>query len=237
MDRIDVEILWTLKQSQSHYLKEIDIRKNNPKLTNNNELEAKLRYLEEGKFIEAVPAVFGSGHLLRKSGNDLFWDGKLKKRILNLLFVYDYTLADLNRLLCDDSDNVFRTIQLMQKEHPLLVKRNDSLSNGETHYTITSVGETYVLPNFVEQQPTNVESFSQIHIGQINIQNFETKIDELIFQVDKEPNLSVENKTIFKEKLTNLKKAWSETYQFGQPILQQLTLDGLKELFPKSPLL
>ena len=79
MDEIDVEILWTLKQSESHYLKEIDIKKNNPKLTGNNELESKLRYLEEGKFIEAVPAVFGYGHLLKKTGNDLFWNGKLKK--------------------------------------------------------------------------------------------------------------------------------------------------------------
>jgi len=66
MDEIDVEILWTLKQNESHYLKEIDIKKNNPKLTGNNELESKLRYLEECKFIEAVPAVFGYGHLLKK---------------------------------------------------------------------------------------------------------------------------------------------------------------------------
>jgi len=236
MDKIDVEILWTLKQSESHYLKEIDIRKNNPKLTDNDELEAKLRYLEEGKFIEAVPAVFGYGHLLKKSGNDLFWNGKLKKRILNLFYVCDYTLSDLNRLLCDDSDNVSRIIELLQEEPSLLVERHGGSSDGVIHYAITSLGKTCAHPNFV-QRSTDVESFSQIHIGQINVQNFETKIDELILEVDKEPNLSEENKTIFKEKLTNLKKAWDETYQFGQPILQQLTLDGLKELFPKSPLL
>jgi hypothetical protein len=236
MDEMDVEILWTLKQSESHYLKEIDIRKNNPKLTDNDELEAKLRYLEEGKFIEAVPAVFGYGHLLKKAGNDLFWNAKLKKRILNLLYVCDYTLSDLKRLLCDDSDNVSRTIQLLQEEPSLLVERRGGSSDGVIRHTITSLGETYAHPNFI-QRPTNVESFSQIHIGQINVQNFETKIDGLILEVDKEPNLSEENKIIFKEKLTNLKKAWGETYQFGQPILQQLTLDGLKELFPKSPVL
>ena len=192
--------------------------------------------MEEGKFIEAVPAVFGYGHLLKKSGNDLFWNGKLKKRILNLLYVHNYTLLDLKRLLCDTSDNVSRTIQLMQEDSPLLVKKHDSSSDGVIRHMITSLGETYALPNFAEPQ-TNVESFSQIHIGQINVQNFETKIDELILEVDKEPNLSEENKITFKKKLTNLKKAWGETYQFGQPILQQLTLDGLKELFPKSPVL
>jgi hypothetical protein len=236
MDKVDVEILWTIKQTESHYLKEIDIRKNNPKLTDHNELEAKLRYLEEGKFIEAVPAVFGYGHLLKKSGNDLFWNGKLKKRILNLLYVCDYTLSNLKRLLCDNSDNVSKTIQFLQGESPLLVEMLGSSSDSVVHYAITSLGETYAHPNFVER-PTDVESFSQIHIGQINVQNFETKIDELILEVDKEPDLSEKNKTIFNEKLTNLKKAWGETYQFGQHILQQLTLDGLKELFPKSPVL
>ena len=236
MDKIDVEILWTLKQSESHYLKEIDIRKNNPKLKDSSDLEVKFRYLEEGKFIEAVPTVFGSGHLIKKPGNDLFWDGKLKRRILNLLYVDDYTLTDLNRLLFEDSDNVSKEIKLLQEETPSLVKKQENSSDDARYYTITSAGETLVIPNFVPQQSTNIESFSQIRIGQINIQNFETKIDELIIQVDKEPNLSKEVKTTFKEKLLNLKTAWSETYQFGQPILNQITSDVLKDLFPKSPL-
>jgi len=65
VDRIDVEILWTLKQTESHYLKEIDIRKNNSKLTDNAELKPKLRYLTEGRFIESLAAVFGSGYILK----------------------------------------------------------------------------------------------------------------------------------------------------------------------------
>jgi len=223
--QMDVEILWTLKQSEFHYLKEIDIRKNNLKLTDNDELEAKLRYLEEGKLIETVPAVFGYGHLLKKAGNDLFWNDKLKKRILNLLYVCDYTLSDLKRLLCDDSDNVSKTIQLLQEEYLLLFERLGGSSDGVIRHVITSLDETHAHPNFV-QLSTNVTSFTQIHIGQINVQNFETKIDELVLEVDKEPNLSEENKITFKEKLTNLKNAWNETYQFGQPILQQLTLEG-----------
>ena len=223
--QMDVEILWTLKQSEFHYLKEIDIRKNNLKLTDNDELEAKLRYLEEGKLIETVPAVFGYGHLLKKAGNDLFWNDKLKKRILNLLYVCDYALSDLKRLLCDDSDNVSKTIQLLQEEYLLLFERLGGSSDGVIRHVITSLDETHAHPNFV-QLSTNVTSFTQIHIGQINVQNFETKIDELVLEVDKEPNLSEENKITFKEKLTNLKNAWNETYQFGQPILQQLTLEG-----------
>ena len=223
--QMDVEILWTLKQSEFHYLKEIDIRKNNLKLTDNDELEAKLRYLEEGKLIETVPAVFGYGHLLKKAGNDLFWNDKLKKRILNLLYVCDYALSDLKRLLRDDSDNVSKTIQLLQEEYLLLFERLGGSSDGVIRHVITSLDETHAHPNFV-QLSTNVTSFTQIHIGQINVQNFETKIDELVLEVDKEPNLSEENKITFKEKLTNLKNAWNETYQFGQPILQQLTLEG-----------
>ena len=234
MDQTDVEILWTLKQTESHYLKEIDIRKNNLRLTNNDELKAKLRYLAEGRFIESVPAVFGSGYILKKSGNDLFWNGKLKNRILNLLYVDDYTSNDLNRLLCESSDDVSRFIQHLQENSPSLIKKYNDSSDGIIRYTITSSGETFSLPNFAEKLPGNTESFSQVRIGQINIQSFEAKIDELISKIEKEPTLSKENKKTFEEKLMNLKNTWDETREFGQQILSQLTFEGFEELFPKS---
>lgn len=230
MDKVDVEILWTLKQTETHYLKEIDIRKNNSKLTESKELETKLRYLEEGKFIEAVPAVFGSGHILKKSGNDLFWDNNLKKQILSFLYVDNYSLEDLMRLANSNFETVSSNIKLLQNEQLL---NNDS--SNENVYKITKLGEDYIKANFQKQSPINVESFSQIKIGQINIKNFQTKIDELILQVNKEPNLSKDQKTTFKEKLIDLKNSWSETEKFGQPLSAQLTMPGLKELFPKSP--
>lgn len=230
MDKVDVEILWTLKQTETHYLKEIDIRKNNPKLTESKELEAKLRYLEEGKFIEAVPAVFGSGHILKKLGNDLFWDNNLKRQILSFLYVDNYSLEDLNRLTNNESETISSNIKLLQNEQLL---NNDS--SNENIYKITTLGEDYIKANFQKQPPVNAESFSQIKIGQINIKNFQTKIDELVIQVNKEPNLSKEQKITFKEKLIDLKNSWSETEKFGQPLSSQLTMPGLKELFPKSP--
>jgi len=230
MDKADVEILWTLKQTETHYLKEIDIRKNNPKLTESKELEAKLRYLEEGKFIEAVPAVFGSGHILKKSGNDLFWDNNLKRQILSFLYVDNYSLEDLKRLANSDFETISSNIKSLQNEQLL---NNDS--SNENVYKITKLGEDYIKANFQKQPSVNVESFSQIKIGQINIKNFQTKIDELLLQVNKEPNLSKEQKITFKEKLTDLKNSWSKTEKFGQPLSTQLTMPGLKELFPKSP--
>ena len=148
MDDVDVEILWTMKQTESHYLKEIDIRKNNVKLTSNNELEAKLRYLAEGGLIESVPAVFGSGYMLKKSGNDLFWSNKLRKRILNFLYVNDYSLKDLTRLLCSDPDDVSATIQRLQNESPPLVKKHNDTSDEIIYYSITSSGEILIHPNF-----------------------------------------------------------------------------------------
>jgi hypothetical protein len=230
MDTLDVEILWTLKQTETHYLTELDIRKNNPKLTDNKELEAKLRYLEEGELIESLPAVFGSGNMIKKLGNDLFWNHNLKKQILSFLYIDNYSLNDLGRLTGCNSEMVLDSIRLLKKDQ--LVLDGDS-SNNET-YTITLSGDTYIKANFEKQAPKNVESFSQIKIGQINIKNFETKIDELIIQVNKELNLSKEQKILFKEKLSKLKNAWMETNMFGQPISSQLTMPGLKELFPKS---
>ena len=230
MDTLDIEILWTLKQTETHYLTELDIRKNNPKLTDNNELEVKLRYLEEGKLIESLPAVFGSGHMIKKLGNDLFWNHNLKKQILSFLYIDNYSLDDLCRLTGCNSEMVLNSISLLKKDQFVLDR--DSSTNDT--YSITLSGDTYIKENFEKQAPKNIESFSQIKIGQINIENFETKIDKLILQVSKEPNLSKDQKILFKEKLIKLKNAWMETSVFGAPLSSQLIMSGLKELFPKS---
>jgi len=230
MDTLDIEILWTLKQTETHYLTELDIRKNNPKLTDNNELEVKLRYLEEGKLIESLPAVFGSGHMIKKLGNDLFWNHNLKKQILSFLYIDNYPLDDLCRLTGCNSEMVLNSISLLKKDQFVLDR--DSSTNDT--YSITLSGDTYIKENFEKQAPKNIESFSQIKIGQINIENFETKIDKLILQVSKEPNLSKDQKILFKEKLIKLKNAWMETSVFGAPLSSQLIMSGLKELFPKS---
>lgn len=234
MDDVDVEILWTLKQTESHYLKEIDIRKNNGVLEKNDQLEVKLRYLAEGGLIESVPAVFGSGYMLKKSGNDLFWSNRLRNRILNFLYIRDYSVKDLARLLSCELDEVLTTMLQLQKESPALVKKQDSVADDKIHFSITSSGEVLARANFTEIRPTNTESFSQIRIGQMDIQSFENKISELISQVEKEPNLSEEKMKIFKEKLLNLKNTWIDARKYGQEISPFLTLKGFEELFPKS---
>ncbi len=206
MDDLDVEIMWTLKQTESHYLKEIDIRKNNPLLTASDHLEAKLRYLAEGGFIESVPAVFGSGYMLKKSGNDLFWNNKLRNRILNLLHVCDYSIRDLSRLLCDDPESVSSLIRQLQNDSPPLIEKHDGASDTDVvRFSNTLLGESLARVHFADIRPTNTESFSQVRIGHVDIQNLETKIDELILQVKKEPNLSEEKMKTFQEKLLNLK--------------------------------
>ena len=233
MDDIDVEIMWTLKQTESHYLKDIDIRKNNASLTNNDQLDTKLRYLAEGGLIESVPAVFGSGYMLKKSGNDLFWSNKLRNRILNLLYVCDYSIKDLSRLLHGDPESVSDIIRKLQNESPQLVENNGDDDDSVT-FCITPSGESLTRTHFADIRPTNTESFSQIRIGQMDVQNLETKIDELISQVEKEPNLSGDEMKTFKEKLLNLKNTWIETRQYGQEISPLLTLKAFEELFPKS---
>jgi DNA-binding MarR family transcriptional regulator len=227
--------MWTLKQTESHYLKEIDIRKNNVRLTDNDYLETRLRYLAEGGLIESVPAVFGSGYMMKKSGNDLFWSNKLRNRLLNFLYISDYSIKDLSRLLRDDPGSVSAVIQKLQNESPSLIqKNNEDEDEDAVLFSITSSGESLTRMHFADIRPTNAESFSQVRIGQIDIQNLETKIDELILQVEKEPNLSEDEMKSFKEKLLNLKNTWIETRQYGQDISPLLTLKAFEELFPKS---
>ena len=54
MDKIDVEILWTLKQSSPHALSIHDVVKKNKKLSLNDELKCKLDSLENDRIIEST---------------------------------------------------------------------------------------------------------------------------------------------------------------------------------------
>ena len=172
--------------------------------------------------------------MLKHSGNNLFWNVKLRNEILNLLYVFNYFLDDLIRLLlCDVSENISAILQHLQNQSPPLVKKCNESSYNITCYVITQSGEVVSRPNFTENH-VNIESFSQIRIGQMDIQNFETKIDELISQMGKEPNLTKEKIKIFKEKLLNLKNNWIETSNYRQEILPLLTSKSFEELFPKS---
>lgn len=86
MDKTDVEILWTLKQSPNNYVTLLDLVKNNDRLTINEELKQKLRFLSEDEMIDSsvIPGL-GMGYLIKNKGNELIWKGQHWEQILNLI--------------------------------------------------------------------------------------------------------------------------------------------------------
>ncbi len=68
LHKIDVEILWTLKQS-NHALSINDIVEKNKRLSINAELKEKLQFLTQGKIIQSIliPTI-GDGYQITKKG-------------------------------------------------------------------------------------------------------------------------------------------------------------------------
>ena len=87
--------------------------------------------------------------MIKKLGNDLFWNHNLKKQILSFLYIDNYSLNDLSRLTGCTSEMVLDSISLLKKDQLILDKNS---SNNET-YSITLPGDTYIKANFEKQAP------------------------------------------------------------------------------------
>ncbi len=102
MDKIDVEILWTLKQSSPHALSIHDVVKKNKKLSLNDELKCKLDSLENDRIIESTNMADNDiSYTITRKGNDLIWNGEPWNVIFNLIKLVDpekYTSNEIRRI-------------------------------------------------------------------------------------------------------------------------------------------
>ena len=119
MDKKDVEILWTLKQSSPHALKIQDVVKKNKKLSLNDELKGKLHSLENDKIIESTNMVDNNiSYTITKKGNDLIWNGEPWNVIFNLIKLVDpekYTSNDIRRITNKSLIESVKNIEYLRK--------------------------------------------------------------------------------------------------------------------------
>ncbi len=119
MDKMDVEILWTLKQSSPHALKIQDMVKKNKKLSLNNELKGKLHSLENDEIIESTNMVDDNiSYTITKKGNDLIWNGEPWNVIFNLIKLIDpekYTSNDIRRITNKSLIESVKNIEYLRK--------------------------------------------------------------------------------------------------------------------------
>lgn len=119
MDKIDVEILWTLKQSSPHALRIQDAVKKNKKLSNSNELKEKLHSLENDGIIESANMINDeTSYTITKKGNDLIWSGESWNVIFNLIKLVDpekYTSNDIRRITDKSLVESVKNIEYLRK--------------------------------------------------------------------------------------------------------------------------
>ena len=145
MDKLDVEILWTLKQSTPYALRIPDLIKNNKKLTINDELKEKLRFLEEHEMIETLDNSDNNdvGYTIKKKGSDLIWNGEISEQIFNLIKLVDpemYTSNEIRRITNKSLMESVRGIEYLRKERKLI----DGYSQGfKLYFILSEKGKSY----------------------------------------------------------------------------------------------
>ena len=191
MNSLDVEIMWTLKQSLNHYVLSTEITEINPQIVFNETTKERLRYLTECKYVDEY-TIHGTEirYRLTAKGVDFIWDGKLKQRILNILSTGDYSMTQLSRLLGESRDDIKKEINHMQDETPSIVTRYDK---ERTRYIkITTSGKNYLEQNNNSNSNTNLaHNPKKVKIYPfINIQNITSEFDKLLIEINNESNLS-----------------------------------------------
>jgi len=145
MDKLDVEILWTLKQSTPYALRISDLIKNNKKLTINDELKEKLRFLKEHEMIETLDNSDDDdvGYTIKKKGSDLIWNGEISEQIFNLIKLVDpemYTSNEIRRITNKSLMESVRGIEYLRKERKLI----DGYSQGfKLYFILSEKGKSY----------------------------------------------------------------------------------------------
>jgi len=144
MDKLDVEILWTLKQSSSHALRIPDMVKNNKRLSINNELKEKLEFLEEHEMIKIQNKYDDdAGYTIKKKGSDLIWNGEIWEQIFNLIKLVDpekYTSNEIRRITNKSLMESVMGIEYLRKERKLI----DGHSQGfKLYFILSEKGKLY----------------------------------------------------------------------------------------------
>ena len=143
LHKIDVEILWTLKQS-NHALSVNDIVEKNKRLSINAGLKEKLQFLTQGKIIQSIliPTI-GDGYQITKEGNDLIWNGEIWEQIFNLIKLVDpekYTSNEIRRITNKSIMETIKGIEYLRKERNLIEGESKGF---KLYFVLSEKGRSY----------------------------------------------------------------------------------------------
>ena len=144
MDKIDVEILWTLKQSSPNPMEIQGIRKKNKTLSKSENLIEKLGHLKADGLIESQNAADDDvSYKITKKGDSLIWNGETWKPIFNLIKLVNpekYTSNDIRRITNKSLVECVRDIEFLRKELNLIEGKSKGF---KLHFVLSEKGRSY----------------------------------------------------------------------------------------------
>ena len=235
MDTLDVEIMWTLKQSPNHHVLSTEMTKINSHLVFDETTKERLSNLAERKFID-IQDIDGTkiGYMLTADGTNFLWSGELKQRILNVLSTGDYSITHLSSILNENRDILKREINLMQDETLPLVTRYDK---ERTRYIkLTPSGENYLQPNDNSDSSTNIKNDAdQANVSSIiTIQSITNEIDKLLTEINNESNLTHVEKEFLTKSLRDTSGKFAELKEIFEVFGGKFTRNTLKSFLGTS---
>lgn len=235
MNTLDVEIMWTLKQSPNHHVSSTEITKINSHLVFDETTKERLSNLAERKFID-IQDIEGTeiGYMLTADGTNFLWGGELKQRILNVLSTGDYSITHLSSILNENRDILKREINLMQDETLPLVTRYDK---EKTRYIkLTASGENYLQPNDNSDSSTNTKNDAeQSNVSSIiTIQSITNEIDKLLTEINNESNLTHVEKEFLTKSIRDTSGKFAELKEVFEVFGEKFTRNRLKSFLGTS---
>ncbi len=141
LNKIEVEILWTLKKLSKNSTKS-DIVKNNDRLIFNDKFRLRLLFLKDEGFVtmESVQD-YGIHYAINKKALDLIWSGVTRNDILNLLNISEFPIDKIIQFIDDSAENIHNELNSLKYPDSSIVE--SVTRNGEEQFKLTSVGQRY----------------------------------------------------------------------------------------------
>ena len=226
MDKTDIEILTTLRNS-------IPIELNGIKMCGMDmpdtfEIDNRLSQLQDKQFSKKIDEKL---YRITHNGKNLFWkENDEKYNIMRLLKVSKLTDIEIKRITGiteEKFEEVIRRLILTDLIY------SEQKTNQGFPYELSPQGHQRI--KIISEQPTHITQNFITNIDNVQINNsitiIQTNIDLLIIQVEKDNNLTPNQKTNIISKLKSLKEIFSTAEPYVRPYLIQTFSENIDKIF------
>jgi len=226
MDKTDIEILTTLRSSIPKDLN--GIKRTGMDMPDTFDLEIRLFQLQDQQFIKKIDE---KCYRITHNGKNQFWkENDEKNNIMRLLKVSKLTDNEMKRFTGLDGNTFKETIHDLFIANLILPVKT---INKDLLYELTPKGHQRI--KLISELPTQIIQNFITNIDNVQINNsitiIQTNIEQLIIQVEKDNNLTPDQKTNIISKLKSLKEIFSTAEPYVRPYLIQTFSENIDKIF------